>query len=63
MRHPERIPEILQVLQELWISKPDLRLGQIMVIAAEFYKPCRDLFNLEDDEMLQRLQKWRSKIE
>lgn len=30
MRDKNRIPKILQELQEVWVKNPDLRLGQIL---------------------------------
>jgi uncharacterized protein YihD (DUF1040 family) len=34
MRDPNRIPEILNLLGQVWMINPDLRLGQIVDYAA-----------------------------
>ena len=33
MRDPERIPKVLEAIREVWERNPNLRLGQIVVIA------------------------------
>jgi hypothetical protein len=30
MRHPERIPELLELIRELWARDPDLRFNQLV---------------------------------
>jgi uncharacterized protein YihD (DUF1040 family) len=52
MRNPKRIPGVLKVLQEAWEQNPDIRLGQLVCIAAKKEDP----FNIEDDKMLDRLK-------
>lgn len=52
MRNPDRIPEILRVIGEVWARNPDLRLGQLMVNVAGKTDP----FYLEDDVLLERLK-------
>lgn len=55
MRDPNRIPEILKLVQESWERSPDLRLGQFVCnLAAILGK--RDPFYLEDDELLKALR-------
>ena len=36
MRDSQRIPAILKVLETVWANEPDLRLGQLIVTAANF---------------------------
>ena len=60
MRDPARIPEMVEVLRELWQKHPDLRLGQLLVAAASQIKgrdpiPPTPLFYIEDDPMLDGL--------
>jgi len=55
MRDPNRIPTILAALGEYWMNHPDLRLGQIVSNAAASER--MDVFFVEDDVMLARLQK------
>lgn len=50
MRNPERIPDILEKLEALWINYPDMRLGQLLVNLA----PPRlhnDIFYWEDEDL------------
>ena len=60
MRDPNRIPEMIEVLRTLWEKHPDLRLGQLLVVAASQIKgrdpiPPTPLFYVEDDAMLDGL--------
>jgi hypothetical protein len=62
MRNPDRIPEILQVLGEVWMKYPDLRLGQIIDNARYFNEdgtlrddPGAPAFITEDNLMLEGL--------
>jgi uncharacterized protein YihD (DUF1040 family) len=59
MRDPERIEQILDVLREVWTQDPDLRLGQIMVIAIRPSEPCQEIFGAEDDVVLEGLKSYR----
>ncbi len=49
MRDPQRIDRILALLEQLWRSSPDLRLGQIVVNAAKPSRPTPAIFYVEDD--------------
>ena len=51
-RPKNRIPKILEVLGELWMEHPDLRLGQIMGNASI-------TFYTEDDQAEKSLADWR----
>lgn len=50
MRDPNRIPEVLQLLQQGWEQSPDLRLGQIFENLKR-YANIPDLFYIEDSEL------------
>jgi len=49
-------------LLEVWAQVPELRLGQ-MIYVAVFGKNPVDLFNVEDGELLQRLERLISEDE
>lgn len=50
MRDPKRIPIVLEALQRLWESAPDLRFGQVIsVLVDRIEHNKRDPFNIEDD--------------
>lgn len=51
-RDKERFDEILSKLEKVWNQYPDLRLGQLLVIVCGK----SDLFMIEDEELLERLQ-------
>ena len=53
MRDPKRIDAMLEVLRAIWTRHPDLRLGQIIMIAGE-----KSVFYCPDDEMLESLKKF-----
>lgn len=58
MRDPNRIPQILAAIEKIWLEDPDLRLGQLMVIATNFSGKkvtCPEIFSLEDDDILKGL--------
>jgi hypothetical protein len=50
-RDPERIDPLIDALRRLWKRYPDLRLGQLVICATD----PSDLFNIEDELMLQKL--------
>ena len=60
-RDPDRIPIILEHLNELWQEHPDLRLGQIVELAASAGYPyvasSHDVFMVEDNIILDGLEK------
>ena len=52
MRNPDRIPEIMALLQRGWQKVPDYRLGQLFENLKR-YTGKYDLFFVEDEEMVQ----------
>jgi uncharacterized protein YihD (DUF1040 family) len=59
MRDPKRINDLLKVLEETWRKEPDLRLGQIIVSAANLsgrQVVCPEIFYLEDKDMLRGIE-------
>jgi len=59
MRDPKRIKPILKKLEDYWTKNPDLRLGQIIAncVRAHDGRLNCDPFYLEDDELLDGLEK------
>lgn len=53
-RKPSRIKPVIRKLEEVWREHPDLRLGQLLIDCAGD----KDLFNLEDDELLEALERF-----
>ena len=51
MRDPKRIPGILKLLEEVWATCPDVRLGQLISNAAVTgsLRVEPDIFYIEDD--------------
>lgn len=56
MRSFDDIDQILATLRQVWLLSPDLRLGQLLVNAANPRTPCPELFYLEDQVLLERLR-------
>lgn len=54
MRNPNRIYEVLNLLQRGWEKVPDLRFGQL-IENLKRYINIDDLFYIEDDEMTKKI--------
>ena len=58
MRNPDRIPIILKRLENIWMKHPDLRLGQLFINLCFLLKQQgTNMFSIEDDELLNELEK------
>ena len=62
MRDKERIKPILETLERIWRTNPDYRLGQLLVAATKPATPCPELFYLEDDELLEGLNRFEHRL-
>jgi hypothetical protein len=62
-RNPDRIPEVLGELERIWRANPDMRLGQLMIVAHRRDTGELDstpsLFNFEDTALLEKLRAWQ----
>ena len=60
MRDPKRIPEMMNIVYEVWVKYPDLRLGQMIEcahnLALNHCNGTPDVFMMEDEELLLGLQ-------
>lgn len=58
MRDPKRIDEFCEELKKMWHQVPDWRFGQLMsnALGEVYAKKNRDIFFIEDDEMLEDLK-------
>lgn len=58
MRDPKRIDDFCDRLKEVWKQVPDWRFGQLMlnVLGDIQANTGRDVFFIEDPEMIQRLE-------
>jgi ribonuclease inhibitor len=54
-RDPDRIPEVLELLGDVWKRHPELRLTQLILNYLHPEVQCPQLYGLEDDELLRRL--------
>lgn len=59
MRDPARIEQVLAAVKAVWEQEPDLRLGQLLVIATRPKEPCPEVFHIEDDALLRGLVAYR----
>lgn len=72
MRDPKRIKPMLNLIEEIWIKAPDLRLMQLLLNAIgsstiintkqKFSVKVYDHYNTEDHYVLEQLQKTYKKI-
>jgi uncharacterized protein YihD (DUF1040 family) len=58
MRDPQRIPEIMPLLQSVWAEAPDLRLGQLLCALCYLASSTTDVFNMEEDQLLLGIQRF-----
>jgi hypothetical protein len=58
MRDPARIDGVLNAIRRAWKQEPDLRLGQLIVVAARPKEPCPEVFSLEDTELMKGLEEY-----
>ncbi|KIC05449.1 DUF1040 family protein [Ligilactobacillus ruminis] len=56
-RNPNRIEEITNILKEIWLDAPDLRLRQLICILSKD----RDVFSVEDDVLMAEMKEFRRK--
>ena len=61
MRDVKRIPIILERLRRIWERNPDLRLGQLVVIGTQPAQPNAEVFNIEDEKLLDALLKYEAR--
>lgn len=60
MRNPNRIDAVALALADLWKTKPDLRLGQLL-FGFQHWLDCtkhKDIFYIEDAELIGLLQEY-----
>lgn len=55
-RDEERIPTVLEELEEFWEENPDLRLAQIISNASQERGHGDDVFYMEDEELVRYLR-------
>ncbi len=59
MRNAARIKPTLAVVADAWSKAPELRLGQLLL---NTMRPGEDLYQVEDDVLLARLQELMTRI-
>jgi uncharacterized protein YihD (DUF1040 family) len=60
MQDPKRIDSILEQLRTIWQQEPDLRLGQLIVIATKPSESRLEVFNIEDERLAAGLAEYSS---
>ena len=65
MRDPSRIDAMLREIGWHWKRMPDLRLGQLLIdaynVSGNAFSP--DIFNVEDDVLLEMIREFSEKAE
>lgn len=62
MRDKKRIPKILKELEQIWKNNPDLRLGQLIMIATRPKNICPEVFYIEDEIILKGIKSIGKKV-
>lgn len=63
MRDPQRIDTILELVRQVWVEQPDLRLGQLIFNAARMRDPeLKDIYNIEDAVLQKGLRRYLERI-
>ena len=57
MRDPARIDQVLDLLRQVWLRSPDLRLGQLMANGVGPAEPCPEVYSIEDTVLARRLER------
>lgn len=50
-RDPDRIARVLEAIRLTWEKTPEMRLGQLVVLAVNPPGPCPEIFQIEDEEL------------
>jgi hypothetical protein len=53
MRDPKRIPKVLETIRSIWLTYPDLRLGQLI---ANHVTDFDELYYIEDHNLIAALK-------
>lgn len=56
MATEHQIDEVIEALRAAWKASPDMRLGQLIVNAANPPDPCSRIFYIEDSDLLKALK-------
>jgi uncharacterized protein YihD (DUF1040 family) len=61
MRNPDRIKPLLEDLEKIWKTHPDMRLCQWLVILSQTYGNWKsnDIFSFEDSDLQNAIQKYK----
>lgn len=58
MRDPDRIPLVLQRIEQVWERYPDLRLGQLLINVFNM-----DFYHVEDEDLARRVEGFYDDLE
>ncbi|MCL1668579.1 hypothetical protein M2T82_10945 [Elizabethkingia ursingii] len=56
MRNPDRIKIVLEQIEQLWITNPDFRFGQLIMNITQTGEHNPKLFYMEEDELLEKIK-------
>ena len=59
MRDINRIKPILEKIEKLWISDPDLRFGQLVMNIINPEKSNIEVYYIEDENLIDKLEKYK----
>jgi hypothetical protein len=55
VRDPGRIDQVLEAIRQVWVTDPDLRLGQLLINAVRPRDPCPELYSVEDTVLVRKV--------
>jgi hypothetical protein len=55
VRSTEHIDAVLEKIRQTWAKHPELRLGQLLVIAIKPKMACTEVFHAEDEQLVKGL--------
>jgi len=56
MRNSDRIKIVLEQIEQLWITNPDFRFGQLIMNITQTVDYNLKLFYMEEDELLEKIK-------
>lgn len=63
MRKPDRIKIVLEQIEQIWMSNPDFRFGQLIMVIAQTGEHNPKLFHMEEDELLEKIKVLQNQLE
>ena len=63
MRDPNRIPVMLEMLENIWERNPDMRFGQLINLLYPVYEAEIPLYGISDEVLLKEIKTYIQQLE